>query len=56
MMFVVRAFRCDRPVWFRTSAIAVGWMLAQILEERQRTGGWGLRLTLDGWLNGTLGF
>lgn len=40
MSFVLRAFRCVRPVWFRPSAIAVGWLLAQLLEHRLRTGRW----------------
>lgn len=38
MRFVIRAFTCERPVWFRPSAIAVGWVLAQILEQWLRTG------------------
>lgn len=29
MSYVIRAFRTPRPIWFRPSAIAVGWLLAQ---------------------------
>jgi hypothetical protein len=39
MSFVARAFRCVRPVWFRPSAIAVGFVLAQVAEQYLRTGG-----------------
>jgi hypothetical protein len=44
MSYVVRAFRCPRPVWFRTSAITVGYVLAQFAEQWLRTGGLHSRL------------
>ena len=46
MRFVVRAFCCVRPVWFRPSAIAVGftlaipiWLVAMCFGFLARTGG-----------------
>jgi hypothetical protein len=39
MRTIYCAFHCRRPVWFRPSAIAVGWVLAQFLEQWLRTKG-----------------
>jgi len=36
---LVEVFRCDRPVWFRPSAIGVGFVLAQFVEQWWRTRG-----------------
>jgi hypothetical protein len=33
MRTIYRAWSCKRPLWFRPSAIAVGWVLAQILYQ-----------------------
>ena len=39
MRALVEVFRCDRPVWFRPSAIGVGFVLAQFVEQWWRTRG-----------------
>lgn len=36
---IVQAFTRDRPLWFRPSAIAVGFVAAQFLEQWWRTRG-----------------
>lgn len=37
-MIVIRAFTRYRPVWFRPSAIAVGWVLGQLAYQYLSTG------------------
>ena len=33
MRTIYCSFHCPRPLWFRPSAIAVGWILAQFLDQ-----------------------
>ncbi len=38
----------NRPIWFRPSAIAVGYVIAQFVGQRIDTGGWRSRSTWPG--------
>ena len=38
MRYLVGLFRSDRPFWFRPSAIAAGFILAQYVEQFLRVG------------------
>lgn len=38
MRYLISVFRRPRNILFRPSAITVGWVLAQILEQYLRTG------------------
>jgi len=39
MTYLIDLFRSPRPVWYRPSAIAVGFIAAQYLDQWLRTGG-----------------
>jgi hypothetical protein len=48
MMFIIRAFTRHRPFWFRPSAIAVGWIIAQFVYQIMTTGGLSDGICTDG--------
>lgn len=50
MKTIYCAFHCRRPLWFRPSAVAVGWVIAQYLEQYLRSGSF-LGTCGDGSLN-----
>ena len=43
-----RIWTCRRPLWYRPSAIAVGWVLGQLAYQYLMTGGLGDGICTDG--------